>query len=100
MPSFNYALYYDYHDELMERVDKDEDMQKRESFTISCGLGLGGNAAEIWSKKNKKTGKTKWDKITDLATDGWELIDVTSITLEGITSEILYTFKRPIEEGK
>ena len=74
-------------------------MQKWELFTISCGLSLGGNATDIWSKKNKKTGKTKWDKLTDLAAEGWELVDVTSITLGGTTSEILYTFKRPIEKS-
>jgi hypothetical protein len=72
-------------------------MQKWELFTMSCGLGLGGNATEIWSKKNKKTGKTKWDKITELASDGWELVDVTSINFGGTTSEIVYTFKRPTE---
>jgi hypothetical protein len=79
----------------MGDMQKEEDMQKWELFTISCGLGLGGNATEIWSKKDKKTGETKWDKLTELASDGWELIDVTSFTFGGTTSEILYTFKRP-----
>ena len=74
-------------------------MQKWELFTMSCALGLGGNSTEIWSKKDKKTGKTKWDKLTNLASEGWEPVDVTSITLGGTTSEILYTFKRPIEES-
>ncbi len=71
-------------------------MQKWELFTMSCGLGLGGSAADIWSKKDKKTGKTEWDKIMEIASDGWELIDVTSIAFGGTTSEILYTFKRPV----
>lgn len=72
-------------------------MQKWELFTMSCGLSLGGNATDIWSKKDKKTRKTKWDKLTGLASEGWELVDVTSITLGGTTSEILYTFKRAVE---
>ncbi len=71
-------------------------MQKWELFTMSCGLGLGGSAPDIWSKKDKKTGKTEWDKIMEIASDGWELIDVTSIAFGGTTSEILYTFKRPV----
>jgi hypothetical protein len=74
-------------------------MQKWELFTMSCGLSLGGNATEIWSKKGKKAGKTKWDKLTDLASSGWELVDVTSITIGGTTSEILYTFKKPVEKS-
>jgi hypothetical protein len=72
-------------------------MQKWELFTMSCGLSIGGNVTDIWSKKNKKTGKTKWDKLTDLASEGWELVDVTSINFGGTTSDIVYTFKRPIE---
>jgi hypothetical protein len=45
-------------------------MQKWELFTMSCGLGIGGNVADIWSKKDKKSGKTKWDKLKDLASEG------------------------------
>jgi hypothetical protein len=72
-------------------------MQKWELFTRSYGLGLGGNVTDIWHKKDKKTGKTEWDELTKLASEGWELIDVTSITIGGTASEILYTFKRPVE---
>jgi hypothetical protein len=72
-------------------------MQKWELCTVPCGLGFAGNVHEIWSKKDKKTGKTKWDMLTDLASSGWELIDVTAITVGASTSEILYTFKRPIK---
>jgi hypothetical protein len=78
-------------------VIKEDVMQKWELITMSCALGIGGNVTDIWSKKDKKTGKTKWDKLTNLASEGWELVDVTSITLGGTTLEILYTFKRPIE---
>jgi hypothetical protein len=71
-------------------------MQKRELHVISCGLGFGGNVIDIWSKKDKKTGKTQWDTLTDLASSGRELIDVTPITVGGTKLEILYTFKRPV----
>jgi hypothetical protein len=72
-------------------------MQKWELFTMSCGIGIGGDTTDIWSKKDKKTGKTKWDKLTELASEGWDLVDVTSINFGGTTSEILYTFKKPVE---
>ena len=72
------------------------EMQKWELYILPCGLGFGGNVNDIWSKKDKKSGKTQWDTLTDLAADGWELIDATPITFGGTTSEILYTFKRPV----
>jgi len=56
-----------------------------------------GTGTDIWSKKDKKTGRTQWNTLTDLASKGWELVDVTPITVGGTTSEILYTFKRPVE---
>lgn len=71
-------------------------MQKWELYVYSCGVGFGGNTADIWSKKDKKTGKTQWNELEDLASSGWELIDVTPITLGGTTVEILYTFKKPV----
>ena len=64
---------------------------------MPCGLGFGGNVNDIWGKKAKKTGRTQWDILTDLASSGWELVDVTAITVAATTSEILYTFKRPVE---
>jgi hypothetical protein len=36
----------------------------------------------FWSVKDKKTGKTDWDKIQELASQGWELVSVTPITVE------------------
>jgi hypothetical protein len=72
-------------------------MQKWELYVVACGLGFGAKVTDIWSKKDKKTGETKWDMLTGLASRGWELIDVTPVNLGGTTSEILYTFKRPIE---
>jgi hypothetical protein len=31
--------------------------------------------------KDKKTGKTDWDNIQELASQGWELVSVTPITV-------------------
>ena len=78
-------------------VERGAKMQKWELCIIPCGLGFGGNVSDIWNKKDKKTGRTQWDKLTDLAASGWELVDATPIALGGTTSEILYTFKRPIQ---
>jgi hypothetical protein len=72
-------------------------MQKWELFVMPCGLGFGGNVTDMLSKVDKKTGRTLWDMLTDLASSGWDLIDVTPITVGGTTSDILYTFKRPVE---
>jgi hypothetical protein len=72
-------------------------MQKWELYSFRCGLGFGGNTNDIWSKKDKLTGRTQWDELTDVASSGWELIDVTPITAGGTTLEILYTFKRPLK---
>ncbi len=55
----------------------------------------------FWLVKDKKTGKADWDNIQDLASQGWELVSVTPITVwQGRTACLLYTFKRPVEDGK
>lgn len=72
-------------------------MQKWDLHVFRCGLGFGGNTNDIWSKKDKKTGRTQWEDITSIASIGWELVDVTPITVGGTTVEILYTFKKPFE---
>jgi hypothetical protein len=53
--------------------------------------------SEIWTK-DKKTGKSAWDDIKALASDGWELVSVTPIAWGGFggTHFVLYTFKRPV----
>ena len=51
--------------------------------------------SEVWTKKDKKTGKTAWDELRALAADGWELVSVVPITNQGFTTYLLYTFKRP-----
>ncbi len=54
----------------------------------------------FWLVKNKKTGKTDWINIQELANQVWELVSVTPITVwQGRTDCLLYTFKRPIVEG-
>lgn len=73
-------------------------MQKWELYSMSCELGWGANIGDLWSKKDKQTGKTQWDRLKDLASSGWELVDATPITLGGTTTGILYTFKRPVEQ--
>jgi hypothetical protein len=72
-------------------------MQKWVLYVIPCGLSFGRMATDIWSKKEKKTGRTQWDNLTGLASSGWELVDVTPGNSGGTTSEILFTYKRPVE---
>ncbi len=56
----------------------------------------------IWTHKDK-SGKTVWDTVQDFGKEGWELVSVTPIVESGSagfahTEDLLYTFKRPIEE--
>jgi len=60
----------------------------------------GVDATKVWTIKHPDE-KTNWDKLLDLAAEGWELVSVPSITdHQGETTQLLYTFKRPLEEGK
>lgn len=65
------------------------------------------DAAFLWDPKKKDDkGKTAFDTIRDCGKDGWELVAVTSVSSEagvssgGQTSQILFSFKRPLEESK
>ena len=75
-------------------------MQKWELTTKLVDISkvaIGGPRPELsklWTEKNKKTGKTEWDVLQELANDGWELVSVTPITYGGGTGQVLYTFKR------
>ena len=64
---------------------------------------LSGNiindATRLWGQKDKKTGKSNWDDLKDMAAEGWELVSITPIEMRAYTSQLLYTFKRPIEDG-
>jgi hypothetical protein len=54
--------------------------------------------SNIWTQRY--TGRTTdYDEIMKLAEDGWELVSVTPLSKSGRTHKLLYTFKRPIEEG-
>jgi hypothetical protein len=37
----------------------------------------------IWEEKDKKTGKTVWDELQALASQGWELVSVTPLNTNG-----------------
>jgi hypothetical protein len=52
----------------------------------------------IWKEKDKD-GQSEWDKLKQLASEGWELVSVTPITTAPASSQtftLLYTFKRPV----
>lgn len=53
--------------------------------------------SSLYTNKDKKTGKTAWNDLTDMAADGWELVSVTPISLGGTTTSVLFSFKRPQE---
>jgi ABC-type sugar transport system permease subunit len=50
--------------------------------------------------KDKKTGKTDWDNIQELTSQGWALVSVIPINVwQGRTACLLNTFSRPVKEG-
>jgi len=77
-------------------------MIKWELTAYVCNKYQPGDAMTIWAERDKKTGKTDWDELKGLASEGWELVSVTPVANYGstVTSQIMYTFKRPIEEPK
>ena len=58
--------------------------------------GMGVTAKAVWTSKGDD-GKTDWEKLEDLASQGWELVSVTPLGAAH-TMELLYTFKMPVEE--
>ncbi len=55
----------------------------------------------LWEERDTKTGKRVGEDLQYMAAEGWELVSVTPITNNnGATIRLLYTFKRPVEEGK
>jgi hypothetical protein len=68
---------------------------------------LGGTYPEpsvMWNK-NPKIGKSDFDILQEWAAAGWELVSVTPIQANSAqgggagTFMLLYSFKKPIEEG-
>lgn len=78
-------------------------MQTWEIYSYSASLYAGSllgpvSSSRVWTGKDK-TGKTQWDYLTEIASQGWELVSVTPINnKDGSTFELLFTFKRPIEQ--
>jgi hypothetical protein len=62
---------------------------------------IDGDVTLLWDKKHAyQDGKTEVDVIQIMGEDGWELVDVTPISGNsmfkyGLTTELLFTFKRP-----
>jgi hypothetical protein len=52
----------------------------------------------IWKEKDKE-GQSEWDRLQEIASEGWELVSVTPIHTapdNNQTFTLLYTFKRPL----
>jgi hypothetical protein len=75
-------------------------MKKWELTAIVCDVsGFKTDASRVWTQKYKSTGKSDWDQLSEKAKEAYELVSVTSINSQGYTVQLLYTFKRPIEDG-
>lgn len=65
---------------------------------VAHGGAIGAiDISSLTTKRDKETGNTAWNDLTDMATDGWELVSVTPIALGGTTTSLLFSFKRPQE---
>lgn len=73
-------------------------MQKWELHLQTAWINKHTSASDIWTEKDKKTGKTAWDLLQAAAAEGWELVSVTPVNHSGFTGEILFSFKRPLVE--
>jgi len=75
-------------------------------YTCYCANIMNPGFFISWSDGSNftksKSGKTDLDTIEEMGEAGWELVGVTPIATgignhSGITSQLLFTFKRPIE---
>lgn len=77
-------------------------------YTFCCGSikdeGIFNSSSSSWIwNKHKKDTKTPMDTINEYGAAGWELVAVTPIATDtgdayaGITHEVLFTFKKPID---
>ncbi|MGW8145148.1 MAG: hypothetical protein ACWGN2_12195 [Anaerolineales bacterium] len=69
-------------------------MQKWDIKVIYSHIGM--NPSNIWKKK-KKDGKSEFDFLREMASEGWEPVSATAINVGGTTSDVMFTFKRPLE---
>ena len=66
--------------------------------TYYASIGTFGSIDDIFTKKRKNEDKTDWEQLQKLASQGWELVSVTSHTGGGTTIGYLYTFKKLMNE--
>lgn len=70
---------------------------------INDGLLNGVSSSRLWTKL-KAESKTTMETVKELGAAGWELVAVTPIASwpgearAGLTSEVLFTFKKPIQQ--
>jgi len=67
------------------------------SSNIRGSGGIGAifvDASGLWTKKDKE-GKTTFDEMVELGSQGWELVEVTPLAESGMTTQLLFSFKRP-----
>lgn len=70
------------------------------SYVVGNHGTFDGNvdATKIWGKK-QPDGSSQWDDLQQIAKEGWELAGITPIAWNnGVTRQLLYTFKRPLHK--
>ena len=65
-------------------------------------VSFNSTASMVWTKRKNET-VTAMDEIRKMGIEGWELVSVTPVSTStgsdfaGVTREILFTFKRPVD---
>ncbi|MGW8145101.1 MAG: hypothetical protein ACWGN2_11950 [Anaerolineales bacterium] len=70
------------------------EMQKWDIKVFYSHTGM--NMSDLWGKKDKDK-KSEFDFLRELASQGWEPVSATAINVGGTTSDVMFTFKRPLE---
>lgn len=57
----------------------------------------GPDIADLWNSYDAN-GMTTFENVKQISEDGWELVSVMPVMIRGETRQVLFTFKRPIQE--
>jgi hypothetical protein len=88
-------IFHEITSKLEEENNKEADMQKWE-IRVFVGHNAGMDPSKFWKKKDKD-GKSEFDYLRSMGAEGWEPVSATPVNVGGTTSEVMFTFKRPLE---
>jgi hypothetical protein len=63
---------------------------------VGHGLGFSKDIDALLTSKDKESGLTEPEHANKFGMEGWELINVTPLSVSGSTWGLLYVYKRPL----